>query len=202
MLSTSGGLGRAGSILLAAGLVGTATYWYVAVHRPTVPRRVLRIGFENVPPVQVRTDSGVTGLAVDIVNEAAKRAGVSLEWIETGTSSEEALRRGLVDLWPIMADLPDRHKHVHITQPYLHTTHTLVLQAGSVTPDHSFSGRIALLKMPLHVRLAGGAFPKAQLVQFQDVREILKGVCLGTTAAAFLARSATSNRRAHTRGFS
>jgi PAS domain S-box-containing protein len=186
VLSTSGGLGRAGSTLLAAALVGTATYWYVAVHRPTIPRRVLRIGFENVPPVQVRTDSGVTGLAVDIVNEAAKRAGVSLQWIETGTSSEEALRRGLVDLWPIMADLPDRRKHVYITQPYLHTTHTLVFRAGSVTPDRTFSGRIALLKMPLHVRLASGAFPRAQLVQFQDIREILKGVCLGTTAAAFL----------------
>src|SRR6516162_10146306 len=87
VLSTSGGLRGAGSILLAAGLVGTVTYWYVAVHRPTIPRRILRIGFENVPPVQVRTDSGVTGLAVDIVNEAAMRAGVSLRWIETGTSS-------------------------------------------------------------------------------------------------------------------
>jgi hypothetical protein len=40
--------------------------------------------------------------------------------------------------------------------------------------------------MPLHVRLASGAFPKVQLVQFQDVREILKGACLGTAAAAFL----------------
>jgi hypothetical protein len=45
-----------------------------------------------------------------------------------------------------------------------------------------------LLKMPLHVRLASGAFPKAQLVLFQDISEILKGVCLGATAAAFLAR--------------
>jgi two-component system cell cycle sensor histidine kinase/response regulator CckA len=186
VLSISGGQRRTGSILLAAALVGMATYWYIAVHRPSIPRRVLRIGFENVPPVQVRTGSGFAGLAVDIVNEAAKRAGVSLQWIETGTSSEEALRRGLVDLWPIMADLPDRRKRVHITQPYLHTTHTLVVRAGSATPDRTFSGRIAMLKMPLHVRLASGAFPEAQLVQFHDISEILKGICLGTVAAAFL----------------
>ncbi len=186
MLSILGRSRWAGLILLAACLVGSATYWYVAVHRPTIPRRVLRIGFENAPPVQVRTGSGFAGLAVDTVNEAAKRAGVSLQWIETGTSSEEAFRRGLVDLWPIMADLPDRRKRVHITRPYLHTTHTLVLRAGSVTPDRGFNGRIALLKMPLHVRLASGAFPKAQLVQFQDISEILKGVCLGTVAGAFL----------------
>jgi two-component system, cell cycle sensor histidine kinase and response regulator CckA len=167
VLSTSGGLRRAGSIVLAAGLVGTATYWYVGLHRPRVPGRVLRIGFENIPPVQVRTDSGATGLAVDIVNEAAKRAGVSLQWIETGTSSEEALRGGLVDLWPIMADLPDRRKHVHITQPYLHTTHTLVLRTGSVTPDRTFSGRIAMLKMPVDDVIG---FPRAAACQARGIR--------------------------------
>ena len=186
MLTISTELRRASSILLAVGLIGAATYWYFAIHRPTIPRHVLRIGFENAPPVQVRTGSGFGGLAVDTVNEAAKRAGLSLHWIETGTSSEEAFRRGLVDLWPLMADLPDRRKRVHITRPYLHTTHTLVVRAGSATPDRTFSGPIALLKMPLHVRLASGAFPKAQLVQFQDIATILRSVCLGTVTAAFL----------------
>jgi PAS domain S-box-containing protein len=186
VLSTSGEQRRAVSILLAAGLIGAATYWYFASHTRTIPRRVLRIGFENAPPVQVRTGSGFGGLAVDTVREAAKRAGISLQWIETGTSSEEAFRRGLVDLWPIMADLPDRHKRVHITRPYLHTTHTLVLLEGSAAPDRTFSGQIALSKMPLHVRLASGAFPKAQLVQFQDISTILKDICLGTVTAAFL----------------
>jgi len=56
--------------------------------------------------VQIRTRNGFSGLAVEIVSEAAKRAGMSLQWVETGTSSEEALRRGLVDLWPIMVDCP------------------------------------------------------------------------------------------------
>jgi two-component system, cell cycle sensor histidine kinase and response regulator CckA len=176
---------RRAAILVSLGIAALGI-WYFATGSTYVPRGVLRIGFEHVPPVQIRTDSGVTGLAVDIVNEAAKRAGLSMQWIETGTSSEEALRRGLVDLWPLMADLPDRRKHVHIMQPYLHTTHTLVLRAGSVTPDRTFSGRVALLKIPLHVRLAGDAFPKAQLVQFRDVKEILKDVCLGTSGAAFL----------------
>ena len=179
-------LRRASLILLAVGLIGAATYWYFAIHRPIVPQRVLRIGFENAPPVQVRTDSGFGGLAVDTVNEAAKRAGLSLHWIETGTSSEEAFRRGLVDLWPIMADLPDRRKRLHITRPYLHTTHTLVLRAGSVAPGYTFSGRIALSRMPLHARLASEAFPTAQLLEFQDTSEILKVVCSGTVTAAFL----------------
>ena len=165
MPSISGGLRRAGWFLASAGLAGTAL-WYFAIRTPSIPRRTLRIGFEQVPPVQIRTDSGFAGLAVETVSEAAKRAGLSLQWVETGTSSDEAFRRGLVDLWPIMIDLPDRRKHVHITRPWLHTSHTLVLRAGSATLDRRFDGRIAVFKMPVHVRLAREEFPQAQLVQF------------------------------------
>ena len=99
------------------------------------------------------------GIAVETINEAAKRAGVSLQWVETGTSSEEAFRRGLVDLWPLMADLPDRRKLVHISKPWLHTNHTLVLRQDATPPDRGFSGRMALFKMPIHLRLARQEFP-------------------------------------------
>jgi|HubBroStandDraft_6_1064221.scaffolds.fasta_scaffold362161_2 hypothetical protein len=40
--------------------------------------------------------------AVETIDEAAKRAGVRLEWVETGTSSDEAFQKKLVDLWPSM----------------------------------------------------------------------------------------------------
>ena len=83
----------------------------------------------------MRSDGGFTGLAVEIINEAAKRGGLSLEWVETGTSSDEAFRRGLVDLWPIMADLPDRRKRIHFTQPWMQTNHTLILRSSTPVPD-------------------------------------------------------------------
>jgi hypothetical protein len=108
-------------ILAAAGLTSAIAFWYFTIRVPNIPERILRIGFEQVQPVQIRVGSDFSGLAVETVREAAKRARVSLQWVETGTSSEEALRRGLVDLWPLMADLPERRKHVHITRPWLHT---------------------------------------------------------------------------------
>jgi PAS domain S-box-containing protein len=186
LISISGWLRRAVLIVVSAGLATTLMFWYFAIRTPPVPRRTLRIGFEHVPPVQIRTDGGPAGLAVETVNEAAKRAGVSLQWVETGTSSDEAFRRGLVDLWPIMADLPDRRKRVHITRPWLHTSHTLVLRRSSASPDRSFAGSIALFQMPLHVRLARQEFPEAQLVQLSDGRDIVKEVCRGTVSAGFL----------------
>ena len=101
------------TILVAGGLAAALAVWYYATALPPIPQRPLRIGFEHNPPVQVRTDSGFAGLAVETVREAAKRAGIPLQWVETGTSSEEAFQKGLVDLWPLMADLPERRKRLH-----------------------------------------------------------------------------------------
>ena len=173
-------------VLAAAGLAATLAVWYFDIRTPPIPQRTLRIGFENVPPVQIRTDRGPAGISVETINEAAKRAGVSLRWVETGTSSEESIRRGLVDLWPLMADLPDRRKTVHISKPWLHTNHTLVLRQDATPPDRSFSGRMALLKMPIHLRMARQEFPGAQLVPFTEAREILKEVCSGAAGAGFM----------------
>ena len=136
--------------------------------RATCPRRPLRIGFESNPPVQIRTDNGFSGLGVETVNEAAKRAGIKLEWVETGTSSDEAFRKGLVDLWPLMVDLPDRRKYVHFARPWMHSSNVLLLREGTPNPDRDFRGRIAVFKMPLHVRLVREQFPEAHLVRVRS----------------------------------
>jgi len=104
-------------ILVVAAIAGGMTYSYFLNRIPPVPNRPLRIGFEPNPPYQVRTDTGFSGLAVDIVNAAAKRAGIQLLWVETGASSDDSFQRGLVDLWPLMVDLPERHSRVHFSAP-------------------------------------------------------------------------------------
>src|SRR5215831_9739934 len=132
---------RAGSILRLAG----ALTLLVLVNSPARGQeRPLRIGFENNPPVQIRTGSGFSGLSVDTVNEAARRAGIQLQWVETGTSSEQALRKGLVDLWPLMVDLPERRKYVHFAPPWMHSKNVLVTRSDVTSPERGFRGRIAV----------------------------------------------------------
>ena len=186
LLSISTRLRRSLLVLLPIGLATSFTFWYFAIRKPPVPPRTLRIGFEQVTPVQVRTESGFAGLAVEIIDEAAKRTGLSLQWVETGTSSDEAFRRGLVDLWPLMADLPQRRKVVHITTPWLTATHTLVLLEGSASLGRQFDGRIAVFKLPVQVRLAHQAFPKAQLAEFPEPQDVMKEVCKGKVSAGFM----------------
>src|ERR1700752_53743 len=119
------------SLILAMGAsVAVMAFWYFSTRLPPVPQRTLRIGFESNPPVQIRTENGFSGLAVETVNEAAKRAGIKLEWIETGTSSDEAFEKGLVDLWPLMVDYPYRREHVHFARPWMHSNDVLLVREG------------------------------------------------------------------------
>jgi PAS domain S-box-containing protein len=136
--------------------------------------------------MQIRTPGGFAGLAVETVREAAKRAGVQLQWVETGTSSDEAFRKGLVDLWPLMADLPDRRNRIHFTRPWLHSTFGVLLRAGTPSLDGSFNGVIAVFRMPLNLRLLREQFPQALVAEFAEVTDAVKEVCRGMAAAAFL----------------
>ena len=141
------------SVLALAAVAIAAGIWYFAFRTPPIPHRILRIGYEQVPPVQIKGDNGPTGLAIETVAEAAKRAGIS-----TAVGGDRNEFRGGV---PPRSGGPladhgrhaDRRNLVHITKPWLHTSHTLVLREGTPTPNAGFTGRIAVVKMPLHVRL-------------------------------------------------
>ena len=193
MLSMSGRYGGATAAVGVAAVAGILAFWYFDYRLPPIPERPLRIGFEHVPPVQIRTADGMSGLAVDTIREAAKRAHITLEWVETGTSSDEAFQKGLVDLWPLMADLPDRRKRVHLTRPWLHSGHAMLVRADAPVPGPRFTGRVALYRMPLHVRLLREAFPEAQPVQFTESAAALTAVCTGGVGGAYLELRAAMN---------
>ena len=74
-IPSSGWLRRV-PILVPAGIAAALGIWYFATGSRYVPRGVLRIGFENVPSVQIRTANGPAGMAVETLSEAAKRASV------------------------------------------------------------------------------------------------------------------------------
>jgi PAS domain S-box-containing protein len=176
---------RTGAIAGTWGIATLLAFGYFALRAPALPRHPLRIGFESNPPVQIHTANGFSGLAVETVSEAAKRAGIELEWVETGASSAESLRKNLVDLWPLMVDIPDRRKFVHFAPPWMHSGNVILLRKGTPNPSGDFKGSIAVFKMPIHVRLLHDKFPGAQIVQTQAMQDPLRQVCTGTSDAAF-----------------
>ena len=176
--------GTAG-IVAACVISGILALRYFVPAVPQVPQRPLRIGFEENPPVQIRTANGFSGLSVETVSEAASRAGIKLEWIETGKSSGESLRKGLVDLWPLVVDLPDRRKYVYFPRPWMHSNYVLLVREGTQIASRGFKGPIAVFKIPLHSRLAHERFPEAQIVETQATHGVVAQVCTGAAAAGF-----------------
>jgi PAS domain S-box-containing protein len=187
-LTSRDGRARIGLGLLATTLVVAGSWWWVAIRRPPVPPGPLRIGFDHNPPYQIRGagDSPPSGLAIDTVAEAARRAGITLVWQETALGPDKALGTGTVDLWPLVTELPDRRKAVHISAPWLQSQHVLVLRAGTAVPGRDFDGTIAITAVALHVRLLRERFPAAIPLECPEGRDALDRLCTGAASGAFL----------------
>jgi PAS domain S-box-containing protein len=167
-----------------------AGWFYFQNRWPAVPQRPLRIGFEVNPPFQIRSENGFSGLSIETVEAAAKRAGIRLEWVETGTSSYEAFEKGLVDLWPLMTDLPERRRLVHFSKPWVIGSDILLLRAGSPAADASFAGRIGFFHIPLHSQLVRSAFPRARQIGLAEPLGAVSELCKGKVDAAFIEQRA------------
>jgi len=169
-------------------VVAGAAGWgaFRALRRPAVPPRTLRIGYQHNPPYQVhRPGAAPTGLSVETVAEAARRAGISLDW-QIAADPDAALAEGVVDLWPLMTDLPERRRRMHITAPWLQARHALVLPRGRALPGADFAEKVAVTAIPVHLRMVRERFPAAQPVECPEGRDALAKLCSGEAAAAFL----------------
>ena len=114
-------------VLIAAGIVAWQSRVAEELHS-----RVYRVGFGDDPPFQFRAADGTpTGVAVEIVKEAARRRGIHLQWIEPAHYSASAIEHGDTDLWVLMTDLPQRHSTMYISEPYLTMERCFLVLKGS-----------------------------------------------------------------------
>src|SRR5690348_10414143 len=113
-------------ILAAAGIL----VWRST--RRTPEDRVYRIGWDPDPPFQAAgPDGSATGLAIELVREAARRRGIRLEWVRQTGGADAALRERKVDLRPAMTLIPGRTLCLHNTEPYRETPHCFPMRPES-----------------------------------------------------------------------
>jgi hypothetical protein len=63
---------------------------------------VYRVGVENSPPhMVVDPDGSVKGLVIEVLQEAARRRGLRLQWvpIDVAGGLDASLADGVVDMW-------------------------------------------------------------------------------------------------------
>ncbi len=153
-----------------------------------LPSRALRVGIDHAPPYQmIRADGGVEGLSVDMLSEAARRRGIPIIFIPIrGLLPDEALRAGVVDLWPAAAVTAERRRSLHVTEPWLRNRYVLV----SLVENREDPPRIiAQKRLPIAGRLLAARFPNARMINKEDRAEALQLVCRAEADAAFVESS-------------
>ncbi|MEO6758652.1 MAG: response regulator [Saprospiraceae bacterium] len=175
--------------LFAVFLAVALGFSYFASLRRALPARSFRVGVDNAPPYYTVTAAGeISGLAVEVLGEAAKRRNIQLIWTPQSVTPDEALRTGAVDLWPVLAVTPERRATFHLTKPWLKNSFSLASLAESPVRGvkETVGKQVAYQRMPAATRLAHSTFPGAHLVPRALQRDVLQAVCTGQASAGFL----------------
>lgn len=151
--------------------------------------RTYRIGLDHNPPNYEWVDQkGATGFAVDVLNEAARRSGVSLEWIYCPRGSLLALESRVIDLWPVGYYRPGAYPHLHQTRPWSQDQHAFVWTTSrfAIEPANLDGLRVAIVDRPAPMALARRLFPGVKLAPLESREESLRATCAGEADLAFL----------------
>jgi PAS domain S-box-containing protein len=172
---------RIAALATAVALVATAG----AVFRlSTRPQRSepLRVGYRVTPYLYYEADGKTpSGVAVDVLNEAADRQGLSLRWKKISGSSVDALLTGEIDLWPTFPKL-NKIPGVLVTDSWLESTFLSISKAGAGGPPR----RIAAPDARVPLDIFGEKLRSAVHVSIESPEQLLQAVCSGDVDAAFI----------------
>ena len=155
--------------------------------------RTMRIGFQNSQPYHFPdADGNASGPAVDLIQAAAQQAGIRLQWVFSPKGPEESLTGGSVDLWPLVADLPERHGLIDISKPWARMSYALL-----APQSYRKYGPLATLAVTARInsdaRTARKFFPKTNLRPEPSLVEVVHSVCSGIADAGLVSMNALNS---------
>jgi PAS domain S-box-containing protein len=157
--------------------------------------RPLRIGFQNAAPTQFRDANGKpSGPVTAVIDRAALRSNVRLEWIFSPEGPEAALTLGAVDLWPMLGDIPERRDIIHVSRPWNSMNYILVApQSLHLQCSKDYRGStLAVADINLDLRLANKYYSGVRKVLVPDASHIVESVCTGKAQAGLLSNGSLS----------
>jgi PAS domain S-box-containing protein len=179
-------LQRPGTLAAIAAAVALATGGLVITFwlhgQRLAAQRVYRVGVDTLPPYSIVYPDGTAGgLFVDVINAAARRAGVHIRWTTVNVPYDQALDRGIVDIWPGMMVTQSRQARYHLSVPWLETYSFVIRLQNATGPPK----RVASLPRPALAALGKRFFPFATIIPVKKREEILQAVCSRTADAAW-----------------
>jgi PAS domain S-box-containing protein len=151
--------------------------------------KTVRVGIDQAPPYQMIGQNGtVQGVSVDVLGEAARRIGIQIVWIPTTEQPEQALLKGVADIWPAVARTPERERQFHFTEPWIRNNYCMVSLRGAPGGVGLLPAAVpvAHLDNAVHKALVTRFYPKNPKLVKRDRTDILRSVCSGEATAGFM----------------
>ncbi len=165
----------------------SAAYYGYSRHRGSDPE--LQVGAVQFSPfVLVAPDGAISGLAVDVLNEAARRAGIRLHYVLVGTDIDAELSSGKIDIFPLLTLTENRSRQFFASQGWWSNEISLIsLKSAPVNGSAGSEGKqIAIRGLPIVKSLAVQTFPKAHLVTIPSSAQMVDALCREKVDAIFL----------------
>lgn len=172
-------------------LIAVAGVWSWAQFRRANQFRAktFRIGVDHNPPNHDWSEQkGATGFDVDVLNDAARRAGVKLDWVFVPRWSSAVLLDGSIDLWPVGYYRPGEIPGVHQTRPWNEIQHAWIWDRGRmpVGPERLDRKRVAVVDRQVTRDLVLRTFPNIDILSTPSRLESVNAMCAGRADLAFL----------------
>jgi diguanylate cyclase (GGDEF)-like protein/PAS domain S-box-containing protein len=175
------GVGAAAAIL--AGL------WYSSQRSQPVSA-VVRVGVDHSPPYYIiRPDGSVEGLAIDVLNEAARRRGIHLVWKPLhDIPLDDALKNGIVDMWPLVGTTAERKSRFFLSKPWLESEYVLAsLRENPVRNPNEAAGKVvAHARLKFTGIVAQHYLARSQILVKHLRSDAIQSVCTGEAAAVLV----------------
>ena len=146
------------------------------------------MGFQHAPPAQYADAEGrPRGPVIEAIEDAARIAGIRLQWVQVQEGPDAAFRDRKVDLWPLIGKSPERERRIHISDPYIRLTLWLVTREGAPVPGRWTGLRVGRAAGAVPAKWSERLAPGAQFVYFPSQRDAMEAACRGEVAAAVVA---------------
>ena len=169
----------------------TGVFLSIAVVLASAQTREIRIGVDQAAPYQSwREGYGPVGFSVDVLDDAAKRRGLILKWINCPEGPVKAMAAGKVDMWPLLGLDTARKMGIYVAQPWLQNEYAILWRSTTpnvhgIAPD--WNGKtVSVVNLPTNRLRAQQFFAHSQLDPTPNRTVAFQHVCEGIADGAFM----------------
>jgi diguanylate cyclase (GGDEF)-like protein len=148
---------------------------------------VIRVAVIDVPPFQFVENGRYGGFAVDVMNQAAARLGMRLEWVPTTGDVNSLMQSGGADMCTLIGVTKKRREMFFVTQPWLERPYGLLSRSSAPvrTPSEMKGRPVAILGFPSLAEEASRYLADSLRQPYANDRQIVEAVCEGRVDAGF-----------------